>query len=306
MLDVFVLITPVIAIIVAGAWARRSGFLADGFWAPAEKLGYRVLLPALIIDALATNQLPPNAESFGVAIVLTILCISVPMFAVRALAGWAWPAFASVHQGALRLNGLLAIATVMALIGEPALPLIGVLVAVWVPVSNGLSVYAYAVGTGRTRPMIIARSVLANPMVAAVIIGAVLNVIGAGPLLERFFLFDLLGRAALPVGLLAVGAALDLRALRTPDARVGVALVLKLALMPALMLGVCHWLDAGPLITAVAVICAAMPSSPSGYLVARQMDGDHSLMATIIIAQTVLSAVSVPLWGALALAGLHR
>ena len=115
---------------------------------------------------------------------------------------------------------------------------------------------------------------------------------------------DLLGRAALPIGLLTVGAALDLQALRTPGSRVGAALALKLLVMPAMMLGICHWLDASPLITAAALICAAMPSSPSGYLVARQMEGDHALMATVITAQTMVAVVTVPLWGAVALAQL--
>ena len=133
------------------------------------------------------------------------------------------------------------------------------------------------------------------------LIGMAANALGLGPLLDRFILFELLGRAALPIGLLTVGAALDLSALRRPGPRVSAAIAMKLLVMPFAMLGLCEALDTTPMVTAIALICAAMPTSPSGYLVARHLDGDHALMATIIMAQTVLSLVSVTAWATYAL-----
>ncbi|MGB0750586.1 MAG: AEC family transporter [Gammaproteobacteria bacterium] len=303
MFEVIGLILPVFAVIVAGYAAKRTGFLADGFWAPAEKLGYWVLLPSLIIQGLGTNKLPADWTIFAAAIAATVVPLSLVMLAARRLANWKSAGFASVHQGTLRLNGLLAIATCLALIGDASLPLMGILIAAWVPLSNGLSVYAYVAhrGDDRARPGQIAVEVVKNPAVFAVIIGATLNVAGLGPALEKFFLFELLGRAALPIGLLAVGAALDLSALRRPGPRVMSSLILKMLVMPALMLAICQALEASPLVTAVAIICASMPSSPSGYLVAKQLKGDHALMATIITAQTVVGMITVTAWSVFAL-----
>lgn len=51
------------------------------------------------------------------------------------------------------------------------------------------------------------------------------------------------------------------------------------------------------MVSAVAVLCAAMPSSPSGYLVAKQLGGDAELMAAIITLQTLMAMVTVTLWG---------
>ncbi|MEM7405467.1 MAG: AEC family transporter [Pseudomonadota bacterium] len=297
MLHVVLLITPVFVLIVAGYWARHSGFLDHGFWAPAEKLGYRILLPALIIDSLATNPLSVGAGKFAIAIAITIVGMSVPMLLVRRLAGWAAPSFASVHQGSIRLNGLLAIAVTLALLGPETLPLLAIMVAAWVPLSNGLSVYAYVAGHGNRSPLEILSAVVRNPMVFSVLLGVALNVAGLGPFIDQFFLFELLGRAALPVGLLTVGAALNLNALRRPGPRIGASLALKLVFMPCFMMAICAWLQTPPLVTAIAVLCAAMPSSPSGYLVAKQLGGDHELMATIITAQTVTSVITVSFWG---------
>jgi malonate transporter and related proteins len=297
--DVAALIAPVFLLIVAGYWARASGFIAEGFWAPAEKLGYWVLLPSLIVDSLATNTLTPHAGVFALAIAITIVLLSAGLFLWRGMTGWPATGFGSVHQGTLRLNGLLAIAVTLSLLGTQAFALIGVLVATWIPFSNALSVYGYVVtSTGPRRSgWHIAKAVITNPMVFAVIVGVVLNLLGLGPFIDHFFVFELLGRAALPVGLLAIGASLELEVLRTPGPRIAAALVLKLLAMPALMAGLCYALEASPLVSAVAVLCAAMPSSPSGYLVAKQLGGDPELMATIITLQTLVSMVTVTLWG---------
>ena len=67
--------------------------------------------------------------------------------------------------------------------------------------------------------------------------------------------------------------------------------------LPLLMAALCAWLEASPLVSAFAILCAAMPSSPSGYLVAKQLGGDSELMATIITFQTLVSMVTVTLWG---------
>jgi malonate transporter and related proteins len=298
MLHVVLLILPVFALIVAGYWARHSGFLDDGFWAPAEKLGYWVLLPSLIIHGLATNELPDDGAGFGIAIAITVLSISFVMLAARRIFNLEPRGFASVHQGSLRLNGLLAIASCIALLGPQTLPLLGILMAVWIPFSNSLSVYGFVAHKGGegAGPVKLAVAVVKNPMVFAVIIGGGLNALGLGPFMKQFFLFDLLGRAALPVGLLAVGAALDLSSLRRPGPRVSSALAIKLLVMPALMLWLCHMLETTALVTAVALICASMPASPSSYLLAKQLDGDHALMATIITAQTLVGVVTVTLW----------
>ena len=42
------------------------------------------------------------------------------------------------------------------------------------------------------------------------------------------------------------------------------------------------------------VISAALPASPSSYVLASQMGGDAPLMAGILTAQTILAALTIP------------
>ena len=48
-----------------------------------------------------------------------------------------------------------------------------------------------------------------------------------------------------------------------------------------------------PLELAIVVIFLAVPTAPSAYILARQLGGDHQLMATIITAQTLLAVVTL-------------
>jgi predicted permease len=51
------------------------------------------------------------------------------------------------------------------------------------------------------------------------------------------------------------------------------------------------------------VCCTAVPTSSSGYVLARQMGGDAPLLAQIITLQTIFAAITMPVVIALAATG---
>ena len=110
-----------------------------------------------------------------------------------------------------------------------------------------------------------------------------------GPLLE------ILGRASLPVGLLAVGAGLDLHALRRAGSGVIAASVLKLIALPLVTLAIARLLEIEATSATIAIIMTAVPVSASAYVMARQMGGDAKLMAGSITATTLAAAVTMPM-----------
>ena len=304
MLVAFGLLLPIFLLIALGYWLRASDFVPEGFWAASEKLGYWILLPALVIQAIATRDFSgDSAGAYVVALVFAVLFHSALIMVAGLFLRTPGPSLGSVHQGSIRLNGLAAIAAGVALIGPETIPLVALMFAVWIPLSNGLSVYGFVLLASRQRLRLarIILEVLKNPAIFSVIIGFGLNVLGAGPILEKFILLELLGRAALPLGLLAVGAALDLQAAAAASARVLSATGLKLVVMPLVMIGLVHYLNLAPLAGAVAIICACMPTSPGGYLVAKHLGGDAPLMASIVTLQTALSLITVTVFASYAL-----
>ncbi|MCH9672986.1 MAG: AEC family transporter [Gammaproteobacteria bacterium] len=299
MLTTFAIIAPVFVLIGLGYWIRTKQFLPDAFWGPAEKLGYWILLPALLINSLATKDLTNvGFTGFILAIVCTIVGLSLSMLLFRRFVPIAGASYASIHQGTIRLNGLLAIAICVALLGADSLVFLALMVAAWVPLSNGLSVFAFVrLGSDeRLSARQVALAVIKNPNVFSVFIGLGLNFAGAGPFIETFILFDLLGRAALPIGLLAVGAALNFQTVEAAPLQLIFAVLAKLIVMPMIMLMLAIVFELSPMATAVAVISASMPTSPGGYLIAQQLRGDAPLMASIITLQTLGALITVTLF----------
>jgi predicted permease len=106
----------------------------------------------------------------------------------------------------------------------------------------------------------------------------------------------LLARAALPLGLLATGAALAFDGLRRRIGAILMASTAKFAVLPGLVwaglrLTGITGADAGALL-----LFAVAPASISAYVLARQSGGDHRLMTGIITFQTVAAGAVLPIW----------
>jgi predicted permease len=106
---------------------------------------------------------------------------------------------------------------------------------------------------------------------------------------------DILGRAALCLGLICVGSGLVFSRCRACAAGAGPDVGAEAA---------GHARAGGPGLPAVrpaaggqpgGLLYCALPTAPNAYIMARQMGGDTRLMATLITVQTLLSALTVPL-----------
>lgn len=137
-------------------------------------------------------------------------------------------------------------------------------------------------------------TVVRNPLIWACVIGLTINVLHIP--LPRIWhaVADALGNSSLAIGLLVTGAGLRLEGLFRPSVAATLGVVFKLLLMPALAvtLAIAFGLSGPNLVIVTA--CAAVPSSPSAYVLARQMGGDAPLLAQIITLQTILAAITMP------------
>ena len=68
----------------------------------------------------------------------------------------------------------------------------------------------------------------------------------------------------------------------------------KLVIMPGLMLLTTTLLDLPPTATAIAILFAALPGATSAYILARQLGGDHELIAGMVTLQTGLAVITLP------------
>lgn len=296
MQPIIIALWPVFALLLLGFLARRSGFPGEGFWQPAEKATYYVLFPALLVERLASAQLA-GADSIRLAALVVVVlvvaallcCVCKPLLRLTA------PAFTSFFQGSVRFNTYVALAVTAALHGSEGIVLAAVVTAVMIPLLNLFSVLAFALTSEQAfSPRQLLMTLAGNPLILACLLGIALSLSGVVLPLGMSSVLELLGRMALPLGLLAVGAGLNLRALRGGGRALVAASLIKLLLLPLLAFALAGLWQLDPLTTSVVVIFAAVPTATSAYILARQMGGDAELMAGIITAQTLISMLTLP------------
>ena len=293
-------VLPVFLLMLGGAVLRHRGFVSEAFWPSLERLAYYVLLPALIIATLAQSDLTRLAAGgIAVAVLGALAVITILLLVLRRVLPVDGPGFTSMVQGALRMNTYMALAIVGRVHGEAGLAAAAITMAVLMPTVNAISVAVlvrYGRGNGGTAGLVLLiRQVVSNPLIMACAAGALLGGSGIGlpPVLGP--MLEIIGRAALPMGLIAVGAALELTAIARARTATAVTLALKLALLPAVAWAIAYGLALDPVSLFAVVVFAGVPTATSAYILSRQLGGDAPMMAAITTAETAASALTLPL-----------
>lgn len=292
-------LVPVFALILIGYLFKRWQFPGDSFWLQAERFSYYVLFPAMLIFKLGQARLP--ASAYGDVVLLVLAMLVVMSFAL-AVAQWAFrwpgPVFSSVYQGGIRFNAFVAIATAGMLLGDDGLSTMAMVIALKIPLINLLCILMFSVVVRQGsafgwRPVV--RAIVTNPLIIGSVVGALWGYGGIGfhPLLAG--VLEPLSDLALPLGLMTVGAGLQLRALRGTSLPFLISSLLKLIGFPLMTAGLALVLGLGGTLVQACILLACLPTATSSYILARQLGGDAPLMAAIVSGQTLLAAATIPL-----------
>ena len=292
---------PVFLLIVLGFILKRSLLRLETQWHGLERLTYYVLFPVLLVQTLVKADLS-NVPVAGVggalllsALLMSLLCLGLrPLLARCAVDG---PAFTSIFQGATRWQTYVALSVSGNLYGDTGLALASVAMVAIIPLVNvfSVAVLAHYAASEKQSVRAVAMTVVRNPLIWACAIGLALNVLHVP--LPRIWheVADALGRSSLAIGLLVTGAGLQLAGMFRPSLAASVAVFLKLVLMPVLAIALAIWFGVTGSSLAIVAACAAVPTSASAYVLARQMGGDAPLLAQIITLQTILAAITMPI-----------
>jgi predicted permease len=292
-------IIPVFLIILCGYLCRYFKFPDPDFWRGAEKITYFLLFPALLGTKMATADLSTIAFVKPIIVIFLLYAVAtLLLFFVKPFVRLADPQFTSVYQGSIRFNTYIGLAVVASLYGAPGLVAAVVLASIMIPTINVCCVLVleyYNHQSGGRAGQRILKSIVTNPLILACIIGMSINVTGLvlpEVVMEALTIFS---RAALPLGLLTVGAALALDTLKSALKPLVLASAAKFFVLPLLAMSLCDLFAIEPLIRDAMLVLTILPTATASYVLARQLGGDYHLMATIITAQTLLGVVLMPL-----------
>jgi malonate transporter and related proteins len=286
------LLLPDFALIVLGWLLCRYSPLDRKVWDGIERVVYYVLFPALLFNAIVKNPIDLRTALPLVAAGWAIVGSGVLLaYALRLVPGVDGRLHASGAQVAFRYNSYVALALVERLAGAPGLASMAVLTAVCVPMCNLAAVWPLARQGGHGYLRELAR----NPLILSTLGGLVCNVLGVTlPELASVTL-SRMGAAALPLGLMAVGAGLQMGALREgPGLAAGLLAIKHLALPAVGLLAALHF-GLPPTQQAVIVAFAAMPTAASAYVLAVRMGGHGPYVAGLVTVSTLLGMASLPL-----------
>ena len=293
-------ILPIFLIIALGHALRRGGIPSVEFWNLNDKLVYWVLMPCLMFNKISLAEL--GQASLG-AYATTILggFAAALLFAVivARIVGFQAPQATSIVQGAARHNSFIGLALAANLYGSAGFEIAILAAAMLIPVTNVVIVIYMVIvlqpGRRSGLPMAILRDLARNPHIISISLALLANrYVGMEvPVLHE--MTGLLGAAALPVTLLAVGANLRIRAMVASVSPLVWAFAGKMLVFPVATLGIGLAMDLPPQMLQVAVVYSVVPTGVTAYTLARQLGGDAPLMAAIVTLQTLGALVTIPL-----------
>ena len=288
------LLLPDFALIALGYLICHHTPLDRPLWETIERLVYHLLFPALLFSAIVRQpiQLHTLAQIGSAGLAICVLGI-VLAWALGRLPGVDAHLHASGAQTAYRFNSYVALALAERIAGQQGLAWLALVISVCVPVVNVAAVIPLA-RQGRQSGAALWRELARNPLIVSTLAGLVANLLGLKlPELASLTLARL-GTAALPLGLMAVGAGLRLGALREgPGLAVGLMFI-RHAVLPGAAIALVLALRLPPLQQAVIVAFAALPSASSAYVLAARMGGNGGYVAGLITVSTVLAMAGLP------------
>lgn len=302
-INILIILLPVFLLVLLGFILRQRNFPGEAFWAPAEKLTYYLLFPALLVHKIAAPGTSEGIEGvmpLFTAFASLLIVVSALLLLLRPRFFPDGPPFTSVYQGVLRFNSYIGLSIVLFLYGERGIVAAAMLLAFLIPAVNILCIVVLVRFGKEAETKAFDRSaffqaVATNPVVLACFVGVILRNTGMSLPQPASNLLDILGRAALPLGLLTVGARLEPATLKNGTRLIVSATMLKLLASPALAWLFCLLFAVPPFPASVAIIFAALPGSALSVILARQLGGDGALVSGIVTAQTIVAAITLPL-----------
>ena len=305
MIVVFESIFPIFAIVLLGFGLRKSNFVPKDHWRVVDELCFWLFLPSLLATTLIKADLSAiELWPYAFTLLAMMASLSVITFMIWPLVKTFWGTsrgqFSTIYQASTKWHGFIALAIVLKLYGEDAGALIALSLAIMVPVlqvANILVLVTFSDADNQAGPSLskVAKSIFVIPMIWGVVIGLIVNLTQVPVWDPIMTMVDLLGRAALSMSLLALGAGLSLKAMLKPSRELFVGLFGKLLVTPAVMAGWAVWFGVSGLSISVLMVCASVPTAMNGYLLAKKMGGDADLFAATMTMQTLFSFLSIPL-----------
>ena len=292
---------PVFLVMVLGYVLRRAEILNANFVAVSNKFNFKVTLPGLLFTDMAATDIRAD---FDGALVLFSALVTLVMFSAvwllarlllrdRTLIG------AFVQASCRSSVAVLGIAFITNIYGDAGVAPMMILGAV--PLFNILSVIVLTfegegAQSGVSNLKRAAVGIVTNPILIGLVLGTLSGLlrIHYPPIVDKAL--DLVASLATPQALICIGAGFEGRKALAKLKPTLAASAVKLVILPAVFLTLAVLLDFRDQALVALIIMLGSPSTPSCYVMAKNMNNDGVLTSSVIVATTLLSAFTLTFW----------
>ena len=293
------IVLPIFALILVGFGVRRAGIFGAHATAELNRFVVMLALPALLLDVTAhatwaTFDQPGFVVVYGGSSLL-VFGLGVWLRRRRGLADAALDGLDAGYANA----GFIGFPLCLAVFGPASLAptTIGMILTVCVLFAVGIVVIELGLQVdarpGRLAALVVGR-LARNPLVMAPVLGGMLAALGVGLPVGVVGFLKLLGDAAAPCALIALGLFLAERRSGARDGRAVLLFVaMKLFLHPAVAWGLAWLVGLPPLLGHIAVVLAALPTGTGPFMLAEYYRREAGVTARAILLSTILSVFTV-------------
>ncbi len=294
---------PLFLVMVVGWVLKKKNFVSDEFVHIANKLNFNVTLPCLLFMDMKDCGIKENFDAKYVlyCFLVTLVCILVAWIGARIFLKEK-SAVGEFVQGSYRGSAaVLGLALITSVAGDAGMGPIMIVGAV--PLYNVFAVIILAAESPdnkgknwKSTAIQATKGVLTNPTILSIFAGMFFSLLDwdLPTILNKTI--DSIGSLTTPLALLCIGASFKGTAAIKMLGPTIVATLIKLVIQPAIFLPVAASLGFGMAEMVAVLIMLGAPTTPSCYIMAKNMGHKGTLTASIVALTTLLSAFTVTFW----------
>ena len=294
---------PIFLVMVIGYILKQIGMLNDNFVTVANKFNFKVTLPFMLFKDIADVDIKAVFDIKYVlfcAIVSTI-CFWVVWGTAKLLVRDKTIRGAFVQSSFHGSAAVMGLAFIQNIYGSSAMGPLMIVSAV--PLYNIFSVIVLTFEANdstnidkKAKIRQAGMNICKNPIILSILAGMIVGLLGIQfPTLVNKTISNV-AQMATPLALITIGAGFEGRKALAKIAPTMVASTIKLVLQPLVFLPVAAWMGfSGEKMIAILIMLAS-PTTPSCYIMAKSMNNDEVLTASVIVTTTLMAAFTLTGW----------
>lgn len=294
---------PIFLVMVIGYVLKQIGMLNDNFVTVANKFNFKVTLPFMLFRDISGVNI---REVFDLKYVLFCALVSTLCF---------WLIWGGVKlfvkdksirgafvQASFRSSAaVMGLAFIQNMYGSSAMGPLMIVGAV--PLYNIFSVIVLTFEgghageeNGKQKIKEACVNIAKNPIILGILAGLIVVLLGIDFPVIIDKTVNSVAQMATPLALITIGAGFEGRKALAKIKPTIAASLIKLVIQPLVFLPVAAWLGfTGEKMIAILIMLAS-PTTPSCYIMAKSMDNDGVLTASVIVTTTLLAAFTLTGW----------